>query len=81
MIGYLSLSDHTYGEKIMMVRWRHGRLQYRTGRSWQPSRVLRFTCRIGLHFMAFNLMEDRCRCECGRQYLNAENITNPQHIH
>lgn len=62
----------------MIFRWRRGRLEYQVGRAWRPSRVLRFTCRIGLHFMAWNLMQDRYRCECGQQYLNAEDITSPR---
>lgn len=59
---------------MAMLRWRHGRLQYRTGRSWRPSRTLRWCCRIGLHFMAWDFMGDQYRCECRRQYLNAETI-------
>lgn len=53
---------------------RTGRLRYRTQRSWRPSRTLRWCCRIGLHFMAWDLMRDQYRCECRQQYLNAETI-------
>lgn len=59
-----------------MLRIRHGRLQYRSGRSWKPSRTLRTMCTIGLHFMAWNWIEDCCRCECRRQQLNAEQISS-----
>lgn len=59
-----------------MLRWRHGRLQHRTGRSWAPSRTLRICCRLGLHFMAWDLMADQYRCECRTQHLNAEAISS-----
>lgn len=59
-----------------MIRWRHGRLEYKVGRSWSPSRTLRLCCRAGLHFMAWHMAQDRYRCECGRQYLNAEQISS-----
>lgn len=59
-----------------MLRWRHGRLQYRVGRAWTPSRTLRYCCRVGLHFTAWDLRRDGYYCECGRQYLLAEQITS-----
>jgi hypothetical protein len=31
---------------------------------------------IGLHFMAWDMMRDQYRCECGRQYLSAEQISS-----
>lgn len=58
----------------MRFRRRHGHLEYCLGRTWQPSRALRFCCRIGLHFMAWDFQRDGHYCECGRQYLLAEQI-------
>jgi len=57
-----------------VLRWRNGHLEYRTRRSWAPSRTLRFCCRIGLHFMAWDFQRDGCFCECGAHFLHAERI-------
>jgi hypothetical protein len=56
------------------VRWRNGRLQWQTRRTWQPSRILRLACRCGLHFLAEDFRRDGYFCECGRQRLHGEDI-------
>lgn len=52
-------------------RWRNGRLEWRRG---TPPGVLVLACRIGLHFMAWDIMRDAYACRCGRQQLLFEEV-------
>ncbi|GGM27882.1 hypothetical protein GCM10011608_10890 [Micromonospora sonchi] len=38
------------------------------------TRLLRVTCRVGLHFLTWNHQYDGYRCGCGRNFLWAEHI-------
>lgn len=58
----------------MRLRVRDGWIQYAPGRAWEPSRILRACCKAGLHFLAHDLRRDGWYCECGRNFLLAEQV-------